>query len=255
MICRRCGQDIMEGSANCPMCGIAQTSYIKPRDYSKMSARKKRRGNRVVSILTIIISVVGIVAMVFFSGRSTEEKDFQKILDAYEARDDQLLMVTVAQYRNNYPKSTARIAEAEGLLLILRGYGGETPVTPPADLKDVYADERIGFEGVVLGEPNFELARSLVIYWRNITEREIAHIYFKAMAYDSGGKPASCTVRGMPEALLEQKNIFKPNPEGDVYRTYWPNVWYGENIEYVRIESVIIYYDNGAHEVLPMRGQ
>lgn len=248
MTCRRCGKDIADGSKTCPVCGVAQGTYTKLRDYSNITPpKKKSRMNRIVSIMTIILSIIGIAAMIFFSGSATEENDYQKILAAYEQGDDQLLMGAVAKYRNKYPDSTERIAEGEEMLRILRGYGPQ----PETNLEDIPIDkttpatERIGFESVILSEPNVELAHSLTIYWRNISDKTIKNIYFTVNAYDADGNPAKCTNRDNSEALLEQKEgAFKPNATGDVYRSYWSNVWYGENIDYVKIKNVIIYYDD-----------
>lgn len=264
MTCRRCGKDIVDGSKTCPVCGTSQGTYTKLRDYSAVApAKKKSRTNRIVSIITIVLSLIGIAAMIFFSSASAEDTDYQRMVNAYEKGDDQLLMGEVAKYRNKYPKSTERIAEGEEWLRILRGYAPTPEPTPEDDDSDTTAEEivktlateRIGFESVVLGEPNAEFARSLSIYWRNISGKTISSIFFNVTAYDADGNPAKCTVRDKAEALLEQKaGEFTPNPNGDIYRSHWSNVWYGENIDHIEIKSVIIYYSDteNSWEELPM---
>lgn len=264
MICRRCGKDIADGSKTCPVCGISLGTYTKLRDYSDVKpAKKKSRTNRIVSIMTIVFSLIGIAAMIFFSSASAEDTDYQRMLRAYEKGDDQLLMGEVAKYRNKHPKSTERIAEGEEWLKILRGYAPAPEPTPNDDDSDApvediiktLATERIGFESIVLSEPNAEFARSLAVYWRNISGKTISRVFFDVTAYDADGNPVKCTVRDKADALLEQKSgDFKPNPDGDVYRSYWSNAWYGENIDHIKIKSVIIYYSDteNSWEELPM---
>lgn len=266
MLCRRCGNDIVEGSEMCPVCGISQKTYITPRNYDNVPvSRKKRPRGYFISMLAMIVAVAGVFGMIYLSNKETEKVDYEKVLSAYNAEDEDLLMLSVGQYLKKHPNSN-RADEVQGYLNKLRGIDDniiDAEQESPEDLaerlwqaelerlKSTASDDILCVDSVVLGKEEYDRSHSLTIYWRNMSKKTISEIQFKVVAYGADGKEFKCEQRERSDITARADNEYVTNREGGVYQNIWLNAWYGSGIDHIEITRIRIYYDDETSQVLP----
>ncbi len=263
MICRRCGVDIADGPDFCPHCGVSLKTHITLRNYnySKAGAKKMPLSQR-MSLIAMAVCIVGIAIMIGLSKGEQEKKDFQAILDAFETKNETVLMLTVGQFKKNHPNSPL-LVDAERYLDTLRGVE-ETPIdAEPVDpveqtrlseiqrLTPIARDSILEISTVSLSDPNFESARNVTILWRNKSKRTVEEIQFKIVAYDANGKEVPCTKRNTASATLRDKGNFTPNSSGDPHKSIWLKVWYTDRLHHITLQQVKIVYADNSIEILP----
>jgi hypothetical protein len=83
------------------------------------------------------------------------------------------------------------------------------------------------------------------IRWKNISNKNIQHIYFDTTAYNAVNEIQACTVRLRYSARLRLKGPIKPNKSNN---SSWGNVWKNKSIVYAEINYMRIDYTDGTSE-------
>lgn len=99
--------------------------------------------------------------------------------------------------------------------------------------------------GHSLGRPNSAGGVNASVQFQNTSDKTIKYLHVRATAINRVGDPVPSAIDGLATTMLTATGPFAPGYVNDPYER-WPNAWYNGTASFMRIETVIVEFMDGA---------